>query len=246
MLSNEDIVEAFRAAGVSAGDVLVVQSSYKGTGGVEGGIDGLIHALLDAVGEEGTLIMPAYNFSAWTEGHYFDLLETPSTVGAVTEAFRTWPGTQRSEHPIHSVSVRGPLAAELCEMSYSSSFGEDSVFARLLELDAMYSTLGLGLEMPFLPCHYTEELEGAGYRRQKLFGGVYVDRDRRPSMRTYTLNVRKDRDRQAPIFATHVMQAEDGVVKTLHIGPAQVNYSRARPYHESLRALMAHHPEMFE
>jgi aminoglycoside N3'-acetyltransferase len=241
-----DILAAFAAIGVRQGDTLVVQSSYKGTGGVEGGVPALVEALKEVVGATGTLIMPAYNFTSWTEQHYFDSRETPAKIGAVTEVFRLSAGVRRSRHPIHSLCVYGRLRDELCEMDYADSFGPDSVFSRLLDMNVLYTTLGTRTEMPFLPCHYPETLLKVPYRRQKMFSGIYVDETGQPSIRTYGFHVRQVPDQPSPVYPAHVMQFERGHVREhVHQGMSLM-YARAREYHDSMVELIRDNPAMFE
>jgi len=45
-LTKEDLVRSFRELGLKAGDVLLVHSSYKSFGGVEGGPQTVVDALL--------------------------------------------------------------------------------------------------------------------------------------------------------------------------------------------------------
>ena len=52
--SYETLVNDFKNIGIKAGDVLVVHSSLKSMGNVDGGAETVIDAVLDAVGEEGT------------------------------------------------------------------------------------------------------------------------------------------------------------------------------------------------
>ena len=61
----------------------------------------------------------------------FDVRTTPTTMGAIPEAFRNWPGTRRSEHPLESVCVRGPRAVEVTrDHPIAFSEGPGSPFAR--------------------------------------------------------------------------------------------------------------------
>ena len=62
MLTRNTLVEKFRATGLKSGDILLVHSSYKSFGGVEGGPWSVVEALLEVLGAEGTLIMPTFNF----------------------------------------------------------------------------------------------------------------------------------------------------------------------------------------
>jgi aminoglycoside 3-N-acetyltransferase len=62
VLTFEKLVEAFRELGVEEGDTLLVHSSYKSLGEVDGGPQTVVRALEAALGAEGTLIMPTFNF----------------------------------------------------------------------------------------------------------------------------------------------------------------------------------------
>jgi aminoglycoside 3-N-acetyltransferase len=58
--------------------------------------------------------MPAHSWDVMEEGcRIFNVRNTKSGVGAITETFRKMPGVLRSLHPSHSIAAAGPLAAEL-------------------------------------------------------------------------------------------------------------------------------------
>ena len=95
----------------------------------------VIEALLEAVGEEGTIMMPTQSWKnldpetgvhwqepeAWWQSirdnwPAYDKAITPTnTMGAVAEMFRTWPGSRRSDHPARSVAAWGRWADYLTE-----------------------------------------------------------------------------------------------------------------------------------
>ena len=58
--SAEDLAEGIAALGVGEGDLVIAWSSLSQLGWVEGGPDAVVDALLSAVGEQGTLVMPAF------------------------------------------------------------------------------------------------------------------------------------------------------------------------------------------
>ncbi len=64
MLTFEQLVDGFRNLGMQEGDTLLVHSSYKSFGEVDGGPGTVIRALETALGtdKDGTLIMPTFNF----------------------------------------------------------------------------------------------------------------------------------------------------------------------------------------
>ncbi len=59
ILTKEDLIEGFKSCGVSKGQAIFVHTSLKSLGFVVGGAEILIRALLEIVGEEGTLMMPS-------------------------------------------------------------------------------------------------------------------------------------------------------------------------------------------
>lgn len=99
-----DISAALRHLGVKPGDKLLVHSSLRLLGWVEGGADAVIDAIITAVGDSGTVMMPAFTFPPV---EIFDPAETPTTMGAISSAFLRRPDVIRSVHPTHSVSVWG-------------------------------------------------------------------------------------------------------------------------------------------
>src|SRR5262245_48830173 len=58
-LSQAEVADQLRALGVEAGGVLLVHTSFRAVRPVVGGPLGLIGALRDALGHDGTLVMPS-------------------------------------------------------------------------------------------------------------------------------------------------------------------------------------------
>jgi aminoglycoside 3-N-acetyltransferase len=150
--------------GVETGCLLMVHSSFRSLG-VEDP-EAAVQALLQAVGEEGTLLMPALTYMQ-KPAHVHDTRTTPSCVGYLTEYFRTRPGTLRSLHPTHSVCAVGPAAEALLEMHIldKTPCGLNSPFNQLLHQKGKILMLGCGL-MPNTSMHAIEEYARPPY----LFG----------------------------------------------------------------------------
>jgi aminoglycoside 3-N-acetyltransferase len=142
-----------------------------------GGPITVIRALLEVIGAEGTLVMPAESPyvsdpATWDDQRVkpewhdtirahlpvFDPLTTPTTMGAIPEAFRTFPGTLRSNHPLVSVCANGRLAKEItAEHSLSFSEGRGTPFEKLYELEGHTLLLGVGFDR-CTSLHYAESL----------------------------------------------------------------------------------------
>lgn len=137
VLRKEDFIRAFKNLGLPEGAVVIAHTSLSRFGYVEGGADTVIDAILETIGEKGTLVMPTFTFS-WLGNPPFDPKTTPSRVGAITETFRKREGVLRSLHPTHSVSALGPKAEEIVSQHTHERpvFDKKGAFGKLYELDA--------------------------------------------------------------------------------------------------------------
>ena len=151
-LGRDEIETALRASGIREGDAVFVQAAMSSFGTIEGGPDAVIDAFRRVVGSEGLIAMPAFPLDRpaldyLRDGPPFDLRGTPSKMGAVSERFRTSPGTLRSLHPTHSVTAHGPGAAALVAGHdvAETPFGNDTPFTRLVERGALQVYFGTGV-----------------------------------------------------------------------------------------------------
>ena len=109
-----DITQAFRRIGVRSGDTILIHSSLRSFGYVEGGALSVIEAAKTAVGEDGTVVFPTLVQRDFEHAYKnWDKDSSPSDVGYISEVFRTLPGTLRSDQATHSVAAQGSKAAWL-------------------------------------------------------------------------------------------------------------------------------------
>jgi len=177
-----EIVNGLRQLGVNAGDILLVHSSLKSLGRVEGGADTVIDALLEALGPGGTLLMPSFQggseFYLVDRGCRFDVRSSPSECGLITETFRRRPGVIRSLSPTHCTAGCGPLAEtmlaghEQCRISV----GHGSPYHRLAEAGGKILLLGVS-HGSNTSLHYVENVNGAPTICRKEYRPVVVARD---------------------------------------------------------------------
>ena len=173
-VTSDKIVQDIRAMGVRAGDLLLVHSSLKSIGRVQGGAETVAHALVDVVSPDGTVFVPTFNFGQ----HPWDPKTTPSMVGAITEAFRHLPGAQRSLQSTHPVSAIGPRAAEILSgHEKTHPFGVDSPLGQLWKLNAWVLLLGCGHNSSSM-IHIAEEEADVPYLYRTRVQTI-IDGDRR-------------------------------------------------------------------
>jgi aminoglycoside 3-N-acetyltransferase len=151
--------------GIRPGGILLVHSSMKSLGTVSGGPETLIQGLLEALGPEGTLLMPALSYaSVNTDNPYFDVRNTPCCIGLIPEYFRQRKETLRSVHPTHSVCGIGKQADVILKdhIKDTTPVGPYSPFCLLSEKKGQILMLGCGLR-PNTSMHGVEELSVPPY-----------------------------------------------------------------------------------
>ena len=232
MLTLPQLTENFRALGVHSGDTLLVHSSYKSFGGVDGGPQTVIDALLEALGEEGTLIMPTFNFD-FCKGADWDVRETPSQMGYMTNLARLDSRATRVFHPIYSFAVIGKYAQAFGELRDKSSYGANSAFAKLRELDGKIMVVGLSYNDSMTFFHHIEEMEGVDYRYLKDFTGNITDWDGNTTVDTYQMLVRNlDMGVETMVDPMGALMEEAKVIKSRKVGDADVNLMKANEIYD--------------
>ncbi|WP_431897030.1 aminoglycoside N(3)-acetyltransferase [Nonomuraea sp. bgisy101] len=165
-MTRQELSAHLRRLGVASGQVLLVHSALSRIGDVTPATAAA--ALREAVGEEGTLVVPtqtAHNsdtsrehldrIAGMSPGEIaafratmppFDPLTTPSTgMGRLAEHIRTTEGAVRSAHPQTSFAALGPMAAKLMDdHARDCHLGERSPLARLYEANAWILLMGVG------------------------------------------------------------------------------------------------------
>jgi len=187
MNPSEQLTADLLALGIRPGGIVLVHSSLRSLG-ARHEPEMVVQALLAALGEQGTLLMPALSYqSVGPNQPIFDARRTPSCVGGLTEYFRTRAGTIRSLHPTHSVSGVGARAAEVLagHEQDETPCGPHSPFARLPELKGQILFLGCGLR-PNTSMHAIEEHVEPPY----LYGPVYDYTIVRPDNSEIAMRVR--------------------------------------------------------
>lgn len=166
-VSTAKLVDDLAGLPVRPGAVVLVHSSLKALGYVQGGPDAVVGALVEVFVERnaGTVILPTFSidgsmYRTLTSGRVFDVNATPSNLGAIPEAFRCHPEARRSLHPTHSLAAIGHDAAPLVDGHHrcGSSFGQGSPMAEMLAAGGYLLGLGTGVgHVTFYHC--LEEIE---------------------------------------------------------------------------------------
>lgn len=129
-LTTTALTTALRRCGLADGQTVLVHLAMSKLGWVIGGAEAVILALLAAVGDSGTIMMPAHSGNNTDPNEWqhppvpeswwqpirdhtpaYNPLTTPTRgIGVIPELFRSWPGAVRSSHPAVSFAAVGKHA----------------------------------------------------------------------------------------------------------------------------------------
>ncbi len=232
MLTLEGLIDGFKKLGVEEGDVLLVHSSYKSFGEVDGGPQTVIRALEVALGADGTLIMPTFNFD-FNKGVPWDVRKTRSKMGALTELVRMDPRAKRVFHPFYSFAVLGKQAEMLGSLRYKSAYERNSVFGKLRDLDGKIMVIGLSYTNSMTFFHHIEQMEGVDYRFLKQFTGEVTDENGNTYTDTFEMLVRDiDKGVITEVNPMGALMEQAGVIKSAKIGDADLKLMKANEVYE--------------
>ncbi|HGG05711.1 MAG TPA: AAC(3) family N-acetyltransferase [Aliiroseovarius sp.] len=166
-VSGDDLRRALTALGLQRGDIVLMHVAMTGLGWVIGGVQTVLQSVLGVLGDDGTLVMPAFSSQLSDPGDWtsppvppgwvqpirdhmplFDAATTPIRgIGRVADALRALPGTGRSTHPRDSFIAHGPAAADiLADHPLAFSLGRGSPLGKLHERGAKVLQLGAGFD----------------------------------------------------------------------------------------------------
>ncbi|MBD8069565.1 aminoglycoside N(3)-acetyltransferase [Bacillus sp. PS06] len=162
--TSSSLVRDFKQLGLEEGMVVIVHSSLSSLGWVCGGPVAVIEALMEVVGEDGTIVMPTQTGdnsdpSVWqnppvpeewwpiirNEMPAFDPDVTPTRgMGKIVETFRTYPHVKRSIHPAYSFAAWGKYADYIIsEQPLEAGFGPESPLAKIYKLGGHVLLIGV-------------------------------------------------------------------------------------------------------
>jgi len=187
LVTRSGLVRDLEGLGLRRGGVVMVHCRLSAIGHVVGGAETVVRALLEALGQGGTLVA----YTGWQDAPPDDLDalderarrayldEQPAydprvslsrrDHGRVAEALRTWPGALHSGHPEAGVAAVGPLAAEITAYhSCDDAYGTGTPYAVLVELGGQVAMLGAPLDTVTL-VHHAEAVARVPEKRRVVY-----------------------------------------------------------------------------
>lgn len=148
MYTKQDLLNQLGEMPIDKEGTVIVHSSMKEIGEVDGRADTVLDAFSDFM-KDGLLVFPTHTWATINEENpKFYVDETPSHIGILTELFRNRPGVIRSHHPTHSVGALGKGAREFVnhDEQFDTPAARESVWGKLLDREAKILLVGVDLK----------------------------------------------------------------------------------------------------
>lgn len=163
MWKRERLVSDLQAMRVREGDSLIVHASLRAIGRMEEGADTFLDALLEAVGAQGTVLIPAFRLERDRESDF------PAPCLLQRE------GAVSSRHPLLPFAALGANAAFLTAGApFHYPLGTNSPLARLHQLNGGALLIGVGYAA-HAALHLAENWADAPYARRRRLVRVEED-----------------------------------------------------------------------
>ncbi len=246
-ITKRRIVDGLREVGVTTGMGVMVHSSLKSFGPVEGGAQTVVDALMEAVTPQGTLMMPSFNhgapFKRGGPGCY-DPTQTPTINGAIPDCFWRQPGVSRSLDPTHAVAAWGKNSREYTAHHHRTlTMGSQSPLGLLWADDGWVLLLGVSYAANTFH-HVVEMATGAPCLGQRTEAYRVLLPDGRKVMgRTWGW-----REAACPINDDHlydVEMAKRGRHRQVLIGGSKATLFRMKDCYEVIAALLQNGTDSF-
>jgi len=147
MHNQNSLLADLRALGIDPAGTLLVHSSMKSVGPVDGGADTVLDVLSVHMAG-GLLVLPTHTWDRVNADQpVYSVRETACCVGILPELFRKRSGVIRSEHPTHSVAALGRDAAAFTEGDafYETPLARGGPWGRMLDRRATLLFIGCDL-----------------------------------------------------------------------------------------------------
>ena len=147
MYTKADLTKQIEELGIKRTDTLLIHSSMKSIGVVEGRGNTVLDAFMEYL-NEGLLVFPTHTWEQMSDTYdVFDPKTEPSCVGVLSNLFMQRPGVYRSLHPTHSVAAFGKDAKAFTrgEERFDTPCPREGCWGKLYDLDAKILFIGCSL-----------------------------------------------------------------------------------------------------
>ena len=243
--TKESLIQDLSKTGILGTDTLLVHSSMKSIGQVDGGADTVLDAFSEYM-EKGLLVMPAHTWSYINAKEpLFDVRESKSCVGVLTELFRNRPGVVRTLHPTHSLCALGADARTFTDgqQKFDTPCSPQSCYGTLETRNAKVLLLGVNFGRNTL-VHCIEEVAKVSGRITDAYEQFYVkDYD---GNRISVPSRRHDHANSETYVKLEPVMFQRGILQKVKFGDADCLFFNTKGLFSVTLELLRKYPRLFD
>lgn len=180
--TKQSLIHDFQNLGISKGDVVFIRISYKSIGEVKGGPKTVVEALLEVLGEEGTLLATAFPkriYSYTRLLHRKEIYKKGSkpTTGIIPVIMSSYPNAHFSDNPLAPYVVIGSHAEEITKAHSFDSNSYDIVRYIIEHFSPKCLRIGGNILDGTTHLSFSEGLKHTNSYQLRLTDGVYYIKD---------------------------------------------------------------------
>ena len=146
MITKQQLKDDLQAMGIRPDDTVLIHTSLKSVGEVEGGADGFIDAFCEYL-KDGLFLIPTHTWNdVNADNPLYDVSASVPCIGAVPRVAAFRKDGIRSLHPTHSIWAHGKTAADFIrgEENAASPAPMGFCWDRLADVGAKILLIGVG------------------------------------------------------------------------------------------------------
>jgi len=208
-----DLVKILEKLGLSKGDTVFVTANLlepsillKGSLSAE-----LLSAIMDIIGEDGTVMVQTYTTYTSRYGNPFIYEEKKCINGAFSKFILEQPDSLRTLHPVNSYTALGKNRDFLCSNNSWTNYGLGSPLHRLILMNGKVLRINIPVHLSPL-MYYVENTWGVPYSYIKIFNcevykeGEKINQTFCGMVRYLHLEIEHDLDKMKKIFTKRFIQ----------------------------------------
>ena len=148
MFTKKQIHDQLAAMGVSPADTVLMHTSMKAVGEVEGRAEGFLDILIEYFADEGLFLIPTHTYANLNDMSKptMDMTSSYTCIGLLPSLAAVHPLAHRSQHPTHSMAAFGKKAEEYIagEADIDTSTHRKGCYGRLYDVGGKVLLCGVG------------------------------------------------------------------------------------------------------
>ena len=193
---TKQLSKSWKESGLRKGDLVLLHSDIKRTlyyysnKKISLKPEDIFLSLLDAIGEEGTILFPCFDIEV-SENKIFNIKESKSKMGILSEIARNYKNSYRTKHPIYSFTVIGKKKNLFYTCDDFTGVGSGSPFDVVYKNNGKIAVLNLSETKSMTFYHYVEKMHDVDHRHTIKFNVNYIDNDNNRFKKKYGYYARK-------------------------------------------------------